>query len=96
MRKGSCGYGAQCRFNHSDPTVVEGSNSPNSTPKGEPVGGLNYLPGNHSGESDPLQVSGPSQENEVSWSLPAVSNKQNEYQAESSLKDQDNRNVCTS
>lgn len=28
MRNGSCKYGANCRFNHPDPTAVGGSDSP--------------------------------------------------------------------
>lgn len=75
MRTGSCGYGANCRFHHPDPTSVGGS-EPNGN--GESVGGFDSL-GNHNGESTILNLSGASQPSMASWSSHMLSNKRVPY-----------------
>ena len=56
MRTGSCGYGANCRFHHPDPSAAKESQPRNSFPNGAYVRGGNNLSGMYPG--DTMQASG--------------------------------------
>lgn len=75
MRTGSCGYGANCRFHHPEPTSV-GDSEPNGND--ESVGGFDNL-GNYNGEPTVLNLSGASQPSLASWSSHTLSNRRVSY-----------------
>ncbi|OMO95002.1 hypothetical protein CCACVL1_05646 [Corchorus capsularis] len=75
MRTGSCAYGANCRFNHPDPSAAEGSNSCSSVFSG--FGG--HSSGNHNGGSNPLPLLSTSKPIGASLSLNRMSDKHDPY-----------------